>query len=107
MARGLIFKTDTYIPMDAVAKRIGTDVFINIPKLVVGTMPWASLRHERIGGRSTALAPRRWTSFTARALRPSGADIAKPFVAAASTAPNPRFRPRQPGKVLTVSRPLR
>ncbi|MEJ7672880.1 MAG: hypothetical protein WKF59_09245 [Chitinophagaceae bacterium] len=30
---GLIFKTDTYIPLDAVVKRIGTDVFINIPKL--------------------------------------------------------------------------
>jgi len=38
--RGLIFKTDTYIPLDAVVKRSGTDVFINIPKLVVGTMPW-------------------------------------------------------------------
>ena len=37
---GLLFKTDTYIPLDAVVKRSGTDVFINIPKLVVGTMPW-------------------------------------------------------------------
>lgn len=37
---GLIFKTDTYIPLDAVTKRSGTDVFINIPKLVIGTMPW-------------------------------------------------------------------
>ena len=39
--RGIIFHTDTYIPLDAVAKRSGTDVFINIPKLVVGTMPWS------------------------------------------------------------------
>ncbi len=38
--RGLIFETDTYIPLDAVVKRSGTDVFINIPKLVVGEMPW-------------------------------------------------------------------
>jgi ureidoacrylate peracid hydrolase len=38
--RGLIFKTDTYIPLDAVVKRSGTEVFINIPRLVVGTMPW-------------------------------------------------------------------
>lgn len=39
--RGMIFKTDTYIPLDAVIKRSGTgDVFINIPKLVVGEMPW-------------------------------------------------------------------
>ncbi|MBA2486276.1 MAG: hypothetical protein H0V35_09270 [Nitrospira sp.] len=38
--RGLIIKTDTYIPWDAVVKRIGTDVFINLPNLIVGTMPW-------------------------------------------------------------------
>jgi ureidoacrylate peracid hydrolase len=38
--RGMIFKTDTHIPLDAVAKRSHTDVFINIPKLVVGEMPW-------------------------------------------------------------------
>ncbi len=38
--RGLIFKTDTYIPLDAVVKRSGTNVFINIPKLIVGEMPW-------------------------------------------------------------------
>jgi hypothetical protein len=37
---GLIFKTDTYIPLDAVVKCIGTDVFINIPKLIIATMPW-------------------------------------------------------------------
>lgn len=39
--RGLIFQTDTYIPLDTVAKRSGTNVFINIPKLVIGTMPWS------------------------------------------------------------------
>ena len=38
---GIIFKTDIYVPLDAVAKRSGTDVFINIPKLVIGTMPWS------------------------------------------------------------------
>ena len=38
--RGLIFKTDTYIPLDAVTKRSGDEIFINIPKLVVGEMPW-------------------------------------------------------------------
>ncbi|MFN2512510.1 MAG: cysteine hydrolase, partial [Pyrinomonadaceae bacterium] len=37
---GLIFKTDTYIPLDAVVKRSGTDIFINIPQLVIATMPW-------------------------------------------------------------------
>lgn len=38
--RGLIFERDTYIPLDAVVKRAGTDVFINVPRLVVGAMPW-------------------------------------------------------------------
>lgn len=38
--RGLIFKTDTYIPIDAITKKSGNDMFINIPKLVVGEMPW-------------------------------------------------------------------
>lgn len=38
--RGLIFEKDTYIPLDAVVKRSGTDVFVNIPKIVVGKMPW-------------------------------------------------------------------
>jgi len=38
--RGMIFEKDTYIPLDAVVKRSGTTVFINVPKLVVGYMPW-------------------------------------------------------------------
>ena len=39
--RGLSCKTDTYITMDEVMKRSGKDVFINIPKLIVPTMPWS------------------------------------------------------------------
>lgn len=38
--RGVIFEKDTFIPLDAVVKRAGTQVFINIPKLIVGKMPW-------------------------------------------------------------------
>ncbi len=38
--RGLVFERDTYIPLDAVVKKIGRDVFVNIPKLIVGKMPW-------------------------------------------------------------------
>ena len=38
--RGLIFGKETYIPLDAVTKRAGTSVFINVPQLVVGKMPW-------------------------------------------------------------------
>ena len=38
--RGMIFETDTYIPLDAVAKRAGDAVFVNVPRIVVGKMPW-------------------------------------------------------------------
>ncbi len=38
--RGLIFKKDTYIPHDAVVRRAGSEVFINVPTVVAGNMPW-------------------------------------------------------------------
>ncbi len=38
--RGLIFEKDMFVPLRAVVKRAGTDVFINVPKMVVGKMPW-------------------------------------------------------------------
>ncbi|MDP8911924.1 MAG: cysteine hydrolase [Actinomycetota bacterium] len=38
--RGLVFERDTYIPLDAVVKKAGREVFVNIPKLIVGKMPW-------------------------------------------------------------------
>ncbi len=56
---GQIFKTDIYIPLDAVVKRSGTDVFINIPKLVTAMMPWGNLLHRLISEQSSALALRR------------------------------------------------
>ncbi len=37
---GMIFKDDTYIPLDAVIKKSGTDVIVNVPKMVAGKMPW-------------------------------------------------------------------
>jgi ureidoacrylate peracid hydrolase len=39
IARGILHK-DTYVPLDAVVKRTGRDVFINVPKIVAGKMPW-------------------------------------------------------------------
>ncbi|MDQ3555245.1 MAG: cysteine hydrolase [Gemmatimonadota bacterium] len=39
--RGIIFETDTYIPLDAVVRRAGNTVFVNVPRLVVGKMPWS------------------------------------------------------------------
>lgn len=38
--RGLIFSKDTFIPLDAVVRRAGTDVFVNVPRIVVGEMHW-------------------------------------------------------------------
>ncbi|MFN2470406.1 MAG: cysteine hydrolase family protein, partial [Gaiellaceae bacterium] len=38
--RGLVIERDTYIPLDAVVRKVGRDVFVNIPKLIVGKMPW-------------------------------------------------------------------
>lgn len=38
--RGLIFEKETYIPIDAVVKQAGRKIFVNIPKLVIGKMPW-------------------------------------------------------------------
>ncbi len=40
--RGLIFEKDTFVPLDAVVRRAGTDVFVNVPKLVIKEMPWDS-----------------------------------------------------------------
>ncbi len=40
VARGVILEKDTFIPLDAVVKRAGTQVFVNVPKLVAAKMPW-------------------------------------------------------------------
>ena len=40
VARGLIFQEDTYIPLDAVVRRIGQHVFINVPKRLVRALAW-------------------------------------------------------------------
>jgi ureidoacrylate peracid hydrolase len=37
--RGMILEKDAYIPLDAVVRRAGTDVLINLPKLIVGKVP--------------------------------------------------------------------
>ncbi|MCA1579661.1 MAG: isochorismatase family protein [Acidobacteria bacterium] len=39
--RGLIFQEDTYIPLDAVVRRAGKRLFINIPKLLISELPWS------------------------------------------------------------------
>ncbi|MDQ3368461.1 MAG: cysteine hydrolase [Myxococcota bacterium] len=73
--RGLIFKTDTYIPLDAVTKRSGRDVFINIPKLVAKEMPWTAIptikeRVEKQGPRRAEIG-QLYGSRTASSLKPA------------------------------------
>lgn len=52
--RGIVFDRDTYIPMDAVTHRMDGRIYINVPKLVVGKLPWgeppsAAAAHEKFG----------------------------------------------------------
>ena len=64
---GMIFKDDTYIPLDAVTKRAGTDVFVNVPKMVAGKMPWSepptreTLKEKQ--GQSAAQVDKLYRSF--------------------------------------------
>jgi ureidoacrylate peracid hydrolase len=49
-----IFRSDTYVPLDAVVKVSEGKAFVNIPKLVVGKMPWneaptSAARLEKVG----------------------------------------------------------
>lgn len=37
-----VLNRDTYIPLDALVRRAGDVVFINVPKLVVGKLPWGN-----------------------------------------------------------------
>jgi len=58
--RGLIFEREMFIPLDAVVKRADTTVFINVPKLIVGKMPWdvppsEAARHEKLGPQAAAV----------------------------------------------------
>jgi ureidoacrylate peracid hydrolase len=39
--RGVVFDKETFIPLDAVVQRVDDRVYLNIPKLVVGKLPWA------------------------------------------------------------------
>lgn len=60
--RGVILDRDVHIPLDAVTHRVGGDVFINVPKLVIGKMPWqepptAESREARLGPAADQVEP--------------------------------------------------
>lgn len=69
--RGAIFSKETHIPLDAVIKRAGTEVFVNVPKLVVGEMPWGQ-------------APSRTDQREKR--RPRSSDVARLYGSRSPTA---------------------
>jgi ureidoacrylate peracid hydrolase len=50
-----IFNRDTYIPLDAVVKVADGKAFVNVPKLVVGKMPWDAPPDE--GSRQAKVGP--------------------------------------------------
>ena len=69
---GRVFRRTLYVPLDAVVRRSGHAVFINIPRLVVRTMPWrkpprAAKRDELYG------APAAEVTRLYRTVSPSGA----------------------------------
>ena len=69
--RGLLDK-DTYIPLDAVTHRAEDRIYVNVPKLVVGKMPW--------GDRPTA-------EETRAKLGPPAADVTALYRSHAPTGP--------------------
>ncbi len=57
-----IFSHDLYVPIDAVVKAAPGKVFVNVPKLVVGEMPWrepptAETRREKVGAATDQTGP--------------------------------------------------
>jgi ureidoacrylate peracid hydrolase len=69
--RGLVFDKDTFIPLDAVTHRAHDRVFINIPKLVIGKLPWAE-RPTAATARSKLGPPSAEVSALYRHHAPSG-----------------------------------
>jgi ureidoacrylate peracid hydrolase len=78
--RGLIFQHDTYVPLDAVVRRAGTDVFINVPKLVVGMMPWSEPPTR--AGQQAKRGPRATDESALYGSRPPSIDAGEPDQAA-------------------------
>lgn len=65
--QGLIFSSDTYIPMDAVIHRSGSDIFVNVPKMVASAMPWdkppTSVEREAKEGTAAASVEKLYRSY--------------------------------------------
>jgi ureidoacrylate peracid hydrolase len=68
--RGLL-DTDTFIPLDAVTHRADDRIYVNVPKLVVGKMPWGE-RPTAEGARSKLGSPAAQVSALYRSHAPTG-----------------------------------
>jgi hypothetical protein len=69
--RGMVFDKDTFIPLDAVAHRVQDRVYINVPKLVIGKLPWDE-RPPSESARSKLGAPVNEVEAMYRSHAPSG-----------------------------------
>ncbi|MDP8937858.1 MAG: cysteine hydrolase [Actinomycetota bacterium] len=59
--RGLVFERETFIPLDAITKVGGGEVFVNVPRLFVAKMPWdepptSATRQAKLGPRGEQVA---------------------------------------------------
>jgi ureidoacrylate peracid hydrolase len=69
--RGLISEKDTFIPLDAVTHTVEDRVYINVPKLVIGKLPWGE-RPSAEGARSKYGLPATQVDKLYRSYGPSG-----------------------------------
>lgn len=76
--RGLIFTEDLFIPFDAVTRRVGTQVYVNVPKLVISAMPWKKppRRRDRAAkeGPPSKQIAQLYASRSATAHQPAGSE---------------------------------
>ena len=75
--RRMMTEKDTFIPLDAVVHRAEDRVYINVPKLVIGKLPWderpsADTAHAKLGTPAAQVGAL-YRSYTPTGLRTAGA----------------------------------
>jgi nicotinamidase-related amidase len=86
--QGMIFSHDSYIPMDAIVHRSGSDLFVNVPNLVASKMPWekppSRAEEEAKKGRSAASVEKLYRSYA-----PTGQEVSGETSSRAAVPPRP------------------
>jgi nicotinamidase-related amidase len=72
VSKGVIFDKELFIPLDAVIHRSGANAFVNVPKLVVGKLPWDK-RPTAEGHRSKVGTPASEVTALYRSYAPTSA----------------------------------